>query len=199
MLAGCTLALVRVGIERRYQADIQGIQDRAYQIVSADQIWRALTGLLNLAWSLVIFISAYAYLNYVFPLFPWTRGLSKGLLATVMNPIWTMGAGLVGIIPDLAFLTVLILATRFALKLMRAFFEGIARETVKLKGFDTDWALADLLGGAAPHHRFRRGGCVSVCARIKIRGVQRSFTVFRDCVFRWAHHRSLEISSPVTA
>jgi len=42
--------MVRVGIERRYQADVQGIQDRAFHIVKADQIWRALTGLLNLAW-----------------------------------------------------------------------------------------------------------------------------------------------------
>jgi len=135
-----SLTLVRLGIERRYQADVQGIQDRAFKIVKADQIWRALTGLLNIAWSFVILIVVYAYLDYVFTLFPWTRGLSTDLLATIINPIQTMGIGLVGMIPNLAFLTVLILATRYALKLMRAFFEGIARETVKLKGFDTDWA-----------------------------------------------------------
>jgi small-conductance mechanosensitive channel len=136
-----TLTLARVRIERRYQADVQGIQDRAFRIVKADQIWRALTGLLNLAWSVVIFVAAYAYLHYVLKLFPWTRGLSMGLLATMMNPIRTMGTGLVGMIPDLAFLTILILGTRYVLKLMRAFFEEIARETVKLKGFEADWAL----------------------------------------------------------
>ena len=134
------LALVRAEIERRYQADVQGIQDRAFHIVKADQIWRALTGLLNIAWMFVIFVVAYAYLNYVFTLFPWTRGLAKGLFATIMSPIRTMGTGLVGMIPNLVFLTVLILATRYALKLMRAFFEGISRETVKLKGFEADWA-----------------------------------------------------------
>jgi hypothetical protein len=116
------LAMVRVGIERRYQTDVQGIQDRAFHIVKADQIWRALTGLLNLAWSLVILIVAYAYFDYVFTLFPWTRGLSKGLLPTMMSPVRTLGIGFVGMIPNFAFLTVLILATRYALKLMRAFF-----------------------------------------------------------------------------
>ena len=134
------LGLVRVGIERRYQADVQGIQDRAFHIVKADQIWRALGRLLNLTWGLVILVAAYGYLDFVFKLFPWTRGLSKGLLATLMNPIRTMGIGFVGMIPSLAFLTVLILVTRYALKLIRTFFEEIARETVKLKGFDTDWA-----------------------------------------------------------
>jgi small-conductance mechanosensitive channel len=135
-----TTALVRAGMERRYQAHVQRIQDRAHQVVKADQIWHALTGLLNFASTVVGLGAVYFYLYYVLSLFPWTRGLAKSLVAIVIDPLRTMGLGLIGLIPNLAFLTILLLVTRYALKLTRTFFDGLAGGTVTLKGFYPDWA-----------------------------------------------------------
>jgi hypothetical protein len=69
------VARLRARIERRHQARIQGLQDRAFRLVKAEQIWRALTGVLNFAWAAVILVIIYVYLNYILALFPWTRGL----------------------------------------------------------------------------------------------------------------------------
>jgi hypothetical protein len=43
--------LLRSAFERRYQTRIKGIQDRSLNLVKVEQIWRALTGLLNFAWA----------------------------------------------------------------------------------------------------------------------------------------------------
>jgi small-conductance mechanosensitive channel len=135
------LALLRGSIERCYHARMQGIQDRAFQLVKADQIWRALSGLLNVASTVAVLAALYVYLNYVLALFPWTRGLAKSLFVLAIEPLRTIALGVIGLIPNLAFLAILILVTRYALKLMRLFFEGIAAGTVVLKGFEPEWAL----------------------------------------------------------
>jgi small-conductance mechanosensitive channel len=52
-----------------------------------------------------------------------------------------MGSGLVGIIPNLVFLGILIVVTRYGLKLIRALFDSVAVGTITWKGFDPDWGL----------------------------------------------------------
>jgi small-conductance mechanosensitive channel len=134
------VAFLRRAFERRYRARIQALESHPLHIVKVEQVWRALTGLLNLAWVLAIAFMVYAYLNYVLALFPWTRGLARSLFAIAMNPLQTLGLGLLGMIPNLVFLAVLVLAVRFGLRLMRILFEGLATGAVALSGFEPEWA-----------------------------------------------------------
>jgi small-conductance mechanosensitive channel len=131
---------LRARIECRYRTHIEGLEDRALHIVKVEQIWRALTGFLDLAWGLGIAVTVYAYFNYVLALFPWTRGLAKVLSAMTLEPLRTMGWGFVGMIPNLVFLAILIPVVRYILKIIRALFHGVSAGTVKLKGFDPEWA-----------------------------------------------------------
>jgi small-conductance mechanosensitive channel len=134
------VGLLRTSLERRYRTRVQGIEDRAFQIVKADHIWRALMGLLNLSWVIAIFVIAYAYLNYVLALFPWTRPAARSLFTIAIDPLRTMGLGLISLIPNFVFLAILILVIRYALKLTRLFFDGLAAGTVRLQSFDPEWA-----------------------------------------------------------
>ncbi|HEY6990091.1 MAG TPA: mechanosensitive ion channel family protein [Bryobacteraceae bacterium] len=133
-------ALLRAILERRYRARIEGLEGRAYHMVKVERIWRALTGLLNLAWGLALAVAVYTYLHYVLGLFPWTRGFANHLYSIAIDPLRTMGSGLVGIIPNLVFLAILIVIVRYVLKMIRALFDGVGSGTVTLKGFDPDWA-----------------------------------------------------------
>jgi small-conductance mechanosensitive channel len=87
-----------------------------------------------------IAVMVYAYLSHVLSLFPWTRGLAKSLFAIAIDPLQTIGLGLLGMIPKLTFLAVLVVITRYALKLTRIIFDRIADSTFTLKGFDPEWA-----------------------------------------------------------
>ncbi len=128
------VALLRAGFERRYRARIEGLEGRAHHMVKVEQIWRVLTGLLNLAWGLTLAVAAYAYLHYVLALFPWTRGFANHLYAIAIDPLRTMGSGLVGMIPNLVFLAILTVIIRYALKMIRVLFDRVGSGTVTLKG-----------------------------------------------------------------
>ncbi len=132
--------MLRTGLKNRYGTRMEAIEGKAHSIIRVEQVWRALAGLLNIAWGVGIAVMVYAYLSHVLGLFPWTRGLAKSLFAIAVDPLQTMGQGLLGMIPKLAFLAVLVVITRYALKLMRIVFERIADGTFTLKGFDPEWA-----------------------------------------------------------
>ncbi|HEY7305703.1 MAG TPA: mechanosensitive ion channel family protein [Bryobacteraceae bacterium] len=134
------VAFLRAGFERRYRARIEGLEGRAYHIVKVEQIWRALTGLLNLAWGLALAVAAYTYLHYVLALFPWTRGFANHLYIIAIDPLRTIGTGLVAMIPNLVFLAILTVIIRYVLKMIRVLFDGVGSGTVTLKGFDPEWA-----------------------------------------------------------
>jgi small-conductance mechanosensitive channel len=58
-----------------------------------------------------------------------------------VDPLRTMGSGLVGIIPNLVFLGILVVVTRYGLKLIRAVFTSLGAGNMTWKGFDPEWAL----------------------------------------------------------
>jgi small-conductance mechanosensitive channel len=79
-------------------------------------------------------------LGYVLSSWPSTRGLSRGVAGLALEPLRTIGVGVVANIPRLAFLAVLFLLVRVALRLLRLFFAAVERGTVTLSGFDAEWS-----------------------------------------------------------
>jgi small-conductance mechanosensitive channel len=92
----------------------------------------------RVAWIVVI---AYFSLNIVLGFFPWTRALSKRVLSIVLDPLRSMGTAFVDALPGLVFIAVLWIVTRYVLKVIRVFFEGVGQNKITLSGFDSDWAL----------------------------------------------------------
>jgi small-conductance mechanosensitive channel len=90
--------------------------------------------------TLVILVLSFIYLQYVLSLLPWTRGASSRLLQYILDPLVTMGWGVVGVIPDVIFLVILFFLTRYLLKLINLFFAAVGRGEVVLAGFEREWA-----------------------------------------------------------
>jgi small-conductance mechanosensitive channel len=88
-----------------------------------------------------LIVMFYAYLNYVLALFPWTRSAGRSLFAIAIDPLRTMGLGFIGIIPNLVFLAILILITRYMLRIVRVLFDGLSSGAAKLSGFEPEWSL----------------------------------------------------------
>ena len=80
-------------------------------------------------------------LHIVSGLFPWTRPVHARLAAWTVEPLRTMGRGVLNAIPDLIFLVILVDVTRWNLKLIRIYFEAVQRGSVVLSGLDLEWAL----------------------------------------------------------
>jgi small-conductance mechanosensitive channel len=135
-----TVGRMHAGLERRYQMRVRDVQIQAFQVVRAEQLWKLLAGVLNTLWVAAVIVMIVAYLRYVLGLFPWTRGIGNSFIALLIDPLETLGLGLIRQVPNLAFLAVLILLTRYLLKMVRLFFQAIAKGTVTLPEFDSEWA-----------------------------------------------------------
>ena len=127
--------------ERRFQARIEAFEAQSHQIVQARQLRMALHGILKGLYLLALLVLGYLYLHFVLALYPWTRPLAARLLAIFLDPLQTMGMGLLESLPGMAFVAVLVIVTRYVLRVTRLYFESIERGTVTLARFDREWAL----------------------------------------------------------
>jgi small-conductance mechanosensitive channel len=127
-------------LEATYRQRVQSVGIQSFQLVRAEQIWVALHRAVVIARALIILALAFVYLQYVLGVFPWTRGFSGQLLGLVLDPLATMGWGIVNVVPNLFFLTILLLITRYLLKVISMFFAAVGRGEVALSGFEQEWA-----------------------------------------------------------
>ena len=140
-IASRLLRRLRATLDRRYRARISAVQIQSFEIVRAEQLWQALHRAINVLATIVALVALYFYLDYVLLLFPWTRELGQNLFAVILRPLTTLGNGAVEYLPDLVFLAVLAVCTRWLIKLVRLFFRRVADGTITMSGFDPEWAL----------------------------------------------------------
>ncbi|HXE97204.1 MAG TPA: mechanosensitive ion channel family protein [Dongiaceae bacterium] len=126
--------------EGRIADRIGSIRIQSFVIVRAEQIKALLTGAARTARLVLILVLFYIYTQLVLGLFPWTRPISNHLLDFLLVPLATMGRGFLKYTPNLIFLGVLVFVTKYLLKLMRLFFDGLENGTLSFSGFYPDWA-----------------------------------------------------------
>jgi small-conductance mechanosensitive channel len=128
-------------LERRVRAHIEALPRGAFQFVQGKQLWEALTATVRGVRWIVIVILLYLWLEFVLSQFPWTRALAEDLLTLLVGPLQQMGAGFIDFVPNVLFLIVLALVTRYSLRLVKLYFSALERGTATLGGFDPEWAL----------------------------------------------------------
>jgi small-conductance mechanosensitive channel len=124
----------------RFGSRLKALEARSFRLLSADELKVALQSALRATRFLIALVAFVACTGYVLSLFPWTRPFTKRTAELFTNPLATMWAGIVDAIPGLVFIAILIVVTRYALKLVRLFFLGIERGTIRPPQFDPDWA-----------------------------------------------------------
>jgi small-conductance mechanosensitive channel len=127
-------------LENRYKSRVRALHIQSVEFVRAERVWTAITGTLRTIRLILILIICYLCFNLVLGFFPWTRLFAAHLLGYVVKPVFMIGNGILKYVPNLLFIAVLIVLTRYFLKLLRLFFAGIESRTVTISGFDPDWA-----------------------------------------------------------
>jgi small-conductance mechanosensitive channel len=127
--------------EQRFKDRIDALEAQSHQLVQARQMSNALFGILRGLYLSSLVVAGYLYLHFVLFLYPWTRPLAVRLLALILDPLQTMGLGLIDSLPGIVFVVVVVIVTRYVLRLTRLYFDSIDRGTVTLARFDREWAL----------------------------------------------------------
>jgi hypothetical protein len=114
-------------VERRVQSRFKALEARSFRLLSADEMRSAWQGGLRALHVLAAFVLILAGLDYVLSLFPWTRYAARRGTRLLVDPLTTMGNGVIDALPGLVFIAILVVITRYVLKLVRLFFSGVAQ------------------------------------------------------------------------
>jgi len=125
---------------RRLSAHFKKVEHGSVRLIQARQLWQALHGIFKALRVVLTLVLVYLYLSYALELFPWTRPVSRGLFDLVLDPLRVMGSALIGYIPNLVFLLILVVVTRYVLGLAKLFFAGIEQGRIKVASIDSELA-----------------------------------------------------------
>jgi small-conductance mechanosensitive channel len=131
---------LRSSVERRHSEHVSAANVRTFEAVRRERLWSLLLSMVRFVGNVSIALAVFLYLRYVLGLFPSTRGIAKQLAAWVFGPLVKLGAAVVDNLPNLFFLAILFLLTRYALRFIRVFFSAAGRGEPEVKGFDPEWA-----------------------------------------------------------
>ena len=127
-------------LERRFRARLDDLKIAGFKVLHAERLWGGLRSVVAAVFWLLALTGFYLALDFALLQFPGTRGFAVGLLDLLIDPLATMGRGLLASIPGLIFLVVLVLLTRYVLQTLRMLFGAIEQGSVNVKGFDRDWS-----------------------------------------------------------
>jgi small-conductance mechanosensitive channel len=120
---------------------IPTIKVQNLELISSDRIADILIRASGWFRILLIIIAFYFYVVLLLTLFPWTRPLSTKIFDYIMTPVYKIGHSFVSYLPNLFFLSVIIVITYYGLKLIRFFFTAIQKGIIVFPGFYRDWAI----------------------------------------------------------
>jgi len=127
-------------IDERFKVWKKGLKVQSLEIVRAERIGEVLKGGVKGIRVILVLVFLYIYLHLELGFFPSTRPIANRILGYILSPLTIIGKGLIDQIPNLLFITVLVLLLRYVLKVLKIFFLGVEKERVKLPGFYPEWA-----------------------------------------------------------
>lgn len=126
--------------EKLSKTYIGGIRLHSLELLSADRLNGFLGWLLGVVRLVVTLLLIYLYLPLVLSLFPWTANLAPQIISFATNPVKKMALVAIDYIPNLFFIAVAVLLTRYLLKFIQFFFSEVSKGTLHFDGFYKEWA-----------------------------------------------------------
>ena len=139
----------------RVRKFLDDVEQRSGRVINPSALIAAERLLARGLMTLVIVALTYYYVALVLFEFGYTRAIAAILLDTLAAPLLGLAEGALSEIPDLITLVIIILITRYLLKIAHLFFVNIENGVIRLEGFRTEWIW--------PTHRLVRTGII-LCA-----------------------------------
>jgi len=127
-------------LRRRVQARIHSVGIQSFEVMRADRIRAALERTFFALRVLTYLGVLVTFATFALAQWPETRDLSRRVVSVLLDPLLTLGRGLITNTPRLVFLAVLFFVIRGTLRLIRLFFDAVERGTVTLNNFDPEWS-----------------------------------------------------------
>lgn len=119
---------------------IKPLTIKKIRILSTRQIVEVILVAIKILKYVLTALQLYLTVPIVFSLFPATRGLATTLFGYILNPLKDIIIDAIKYIPNLFKIAIIIIITRYAIKLMKFFEVQISKGKLVLPGFYADWA-----------------------------------------------------------
>ncbi|RLD41802.1 MAG: mechanosensitive ion channel family protein [Bacteroidetes bacterium] len=88
----------------------------------------------------LIILILFLYLPLLFRFMPGTKGLVNQFYSYIADPVNFILNGLISFLPNLFYIAIIVIITRYVLRILNYVAQEIEEEKLKLKGFHKDWA-----------------------------------------------------------
>lgn len=119
---------------------LTGIRIRNYEFIKKRGVVKALVKLLAILRIIFLLFLLITIIPLIFDIFPSTQYLSKIIVQWISEPIKNVGIAIIGYLPHLFYIVIIVVITRYVLKILRFFALEIERGILKIKGFHPEWA-----------------------------------------------------------
>ncbi len=146
VLIALTVALFRAspklirGLSRWRGTRIRALTILGTQVLSARRVVDLITEIVRIVRLGFLILLWLIYFNLILSFYPWTLGYSRILVGYAKSAVATLGGSLIAYLPNLFFLAVIFLVTRYFLKIIKFVFSEIGNQNIVLSGFHADWA-----------------------------------------------------------
>ena len=139
-LGGAAFARLDAAADRLGTSRLRAIRLQKVELVSAERLVAALRGGVQLSRAVALLVLLYFYLVLVLSLFPWTQHLAGSILGYLLDPLGRAWRAFVAYLPNVFFLAVIAVLTRYGLKLVHLVFRSIGSGALTFAGFHAEWA-----------------------------------------------------------
>ncbi|MEX0691254.1 MAG: mechanosensitive ion channel family protein [Gemmatimonadales bacterium] len=129
-----------VQLEEWRSTRIPSLGIQRLELLSADRLTDFLVSLVRALRLITVVALWLTFVPLVFSFFPWTEPFSERLFDYLLTPLRQVGNAFVRYIPNLFFVAIIVLVTRYALRFIRLFFRSVERGTLTFDGFHREWA-----------------------------------------------------------
>jgi len=127
--------------DNRILRRVHGIRLKAVEIVREEWLHAGIRVIIRLVrWSVVILL-VYLYLTFVLTRFVWTRGIASQVIEFTLAPVRVFGFAVKEYLPNLFFLFVIVLITRFVVRFLKMVANEVSKGVMSIPGFYQDWGI----------------------------------------------------------
>lgn len=125
---------------RSFSKYIKPLKIQRFELLPVSNIFKVIIGFIKFLGITGEIGLVYFYLVFVLGLFSWTQGFAEDLSEYFISSLRNIGTAIVAYIPSLFFIILVIVLTRYILKLVKYIFKGIEEGRIVLSGFYKEWS-----------------------------------------------------------
>jgi small-conductance mechanosensitive channel len=127
--------------KQRIKTRIDALENVSFKLIQSNQLLKILHVLYRIIRVILMAIITISFLDYILALFPWTKAISVYILELILDPIRTIARSFIDYLPSLIFLVIIFMVTRYIIKLIRLFFNGLENGGIVIGNFEPEWSM----------------------------------------------------------